>query len=203
MIKRKRWLFGFLCIGLVFSACQGTRGMADLVLIHGVVWTGEEALRWAEAVAVQGERILAVGKSAEIGDLAGRKTRVIDLKGSLVLPGFIDSHTHFLDGGFSLLSIRLREAESKAEFVARIKEKAEELGPGAWILHGDWDEQQFDPPELPRRDWIDAVTPENPVCVNRHDGHMVLVNSLALRLAGITRDTVSPEGGEILSLIHI
>jgi hypothetical protein len=149
-------------------------------------------------VAVQGERILTVGKSREIKSLAGKKTRVLDLAGSLVLPGFIDSHTHFLDGGFSLLSISLRQAKSKAEFIARIKEKAEELGKGNWILNGNWDQQQFDPPELPRRDWIDAVTPDNPVCVNRHDGHMVLANSLALRLAGITRATASPEGGEIL-----
>lgn len=198
MTKRKRRLLGFLFFGLVFSGCVRTKEMADLVLINGVVWTGEEALPWAEAVAVQGERILTVGKSREIKSLAGKKTRVLDLAGSLVLPGFIDSHTHFLDGGFSLLSISLREAKSKAEFIARIKEKAEELGKGNWILNGNWDQQQFDPPELPRRDWIDAVTPDNPVCVNRHDGHMVLANSLALRLAGITRATASPEGGEIL-----
>jgi len=198
MIKRKRWLLSLLFFGLVFSGCQRTREMADLVLINGLVWTGEEALPWAEAVAVQGEKILAVGKSREIKNLAGKKTRVVDLAGSLVLPGFIDSHTHFLDGGFSLLSIRLREAKSKAEFIARIKEKTEELGKGEWILNGNWDQQQFDPPELPRRDWIDAVTPENPVCVNRHDGHMALANSLALRLAGVTRATASPEGGEIL-----
>ncbi len=198
MTKRKRWLLGFLFFGLVFSGCQRTREMADLVLINGVVWTGEETLPWAEAVAVQGERIVAVGDSREIKSLAGKNTRVLDLAGSLILPGFIDSHTHFLDGGFSLLSIRLREAKSKAEFIARIKKKAEELGPGEWILNGNWDQQQFDPPELPRRDWIDAVTPENPVCVNRHDGHMALANSLALRLAGITRATPSPEGGEIL-----
>jgi len=198
MIKRKRWLLSLLFFGLVFSGCQRTREMADLVLINGLVWTGEEALPWAEAVAVQGEKILAVGKSREIKNLAGKKTRVVDLAGSLVLPGFIDSHTHFLDGGFSLLSIRLREAKSKAEFIARIKEKTEELGKGEWILNGNWDQQQFDPPELPRRDWIDAVMPENPVCVNRHDGHMALANSLALRLAGVTRATASPEGGEIL-----
>jgi predicted amidohydrolase YtcJ len=198
MTKRIQWLLGLLFFGLVFSACVRTREMADLVLIKGVIWTGEEALPWAEAVAVQGDRIVAVGKSQEIKSLAGKKTRVLDLAGSLVLPGFIDSHTHFLDGGFSLLSIRLREANSKAEFIARIKEKAEELGHGEWILNGDWDQQQFDPPELPCREWIDAVTPENPVFVNRHDGHMALANSLALRLAGITTATASPEGGEIL-----
>ncbi|MBM3285135.1 MAG: amidohydrolase, partial [Candidatus Aminicenantes bacterium] len=172
--------------------------MADLVLINGAVWTGASEQPWAEAVAIRGEEIFSVGKSRDIRKLAGAKTEVIDLEGSLVLPGFIDSHTHFLDAGFSLLNVRLREAESREDFVARISEKALELEKGEWILNGDWDHQQFDPPELPRREWVDAVTPENPLCVNRHDGHMVLVNSLALRLAGITRNTVSPEGGEIL-----
>lgn len=172
--------------------------MADVVLLNGTVWTGSPALGWAEAVAARGEEILAVGENREIRNYVGRRTRVIDGTGKLVLPGFIDSHTHFLDGGFSLLGVQLRDAKSREEFVARIEEKARELGRGEWILNGDWDHQQFYPPELPHREWVDDVTPDNPICVNRHDGHMVLVNSLALRLAGITRDTVSPPGGEIL-----
>lgn len=172
--------------------------MADLVLVEGSVWTGSPLRPWAEAVAVRGEEILAVGKSREIQKFIGSRTQVFPIARSLVLPGFIDSHTHFLDGGFSLLSVHLREARSREDFVARIEERARRLSKGEWILNGDWDHQQFDPPELPRREWIDAVTPDNPVCVNRHDGHMVLVNSLALRLAGITRMTVSPPGGEIV-----
>ena len=92
----------------------------------------------------------------------------------------------------------MRDAKSREEFIARIKEKAKELEKGEWILNGNWDHQQFDPPQLPRKEWIDRVTPDNPVCVNRHDGHMVLVNSLALRLADITKDTPSPDGGVIL-----
>jgi hypothetical protein len=172
--------------------------MADLALLGGSVWTGDDARPWAEAVAVRGEKIVAVGTSKDIRRLVGPGTRVIDLAGALVVPGFIDSHTHFLDGGFALLSIRLREAKSRDEFVAVIRDKAVELAKGEWILNGDWDQQQFDPPELPRRDWIDAATPENPVCVNRHDGHMVLANSLALMRAGITARTPSPAGGEIL-----
>jgi predicted amidohydrolase YtcJ len=114
-----------------------------------------------------------------------------------VLPGFIDSHTHFLAGGFALKSLQLRDARSREEFVARIAAKAREVGPGRWILNGDWDHQQFDPAELPRKDWIDAVTPDNPVCVNRFDGHMSVANSLALKLAGVTKDTPAPPGGEI------
>lgn len=172
--------------------------MADLVLINGALWTVNPKQPWAEAVALKGEAILEVGSTKEIKKLIGAKTSVVDLKGALVLPGFVDSHTHFLDGGFSLLSIRLRDASSRAEFVSRIEKKARELGKGEWILDGEWDHQQFDPPELPRKEWIDGVTPDNPVCVNRHDGHMVLVNSLALKIAAITKNTPSPEGGEIL-----
>ncbi len=172
--------------------------MADLVLLNGSVWTVNPDQPWAEAVAVKGEKILKVGSTAQIKKAVGNQTQVIDLNGDLVLPGFIDSHTHFLDGGFSLLSIQLREAESKEEFVARIKEKATEMEKGEWILNGNWDHQSFNPPELPRKEWIDGVAPQNPVCINRHDGHMVLANSLALKIAGITKDTLSPKGGEIL-----
>ena len=174
------------------------KDVADLVFLNSSVWTVNPDQPWAEAVAVEGERILEVGVSKEIKRFIGEKTEVIDLKGAFLLPGFIDSHTHFLDGGFSLSSIQLREAKSREEFIARLEEKAKEMKEGDWILNGDWDHQQFDPPLLPRKEWIDPVTPHNPVCINRHDGHMVLANSLALKMAGITKDTNSPEGGEIL-----
>ncbi len=198
MDRQRIWLMGLLFLFFLFPGCARREGMADLVLMNGVIWTGSPRMAWAEAVAIRGEEVWAIGKNREIKKLVGSKTRKIDLAGKLVLPGFIDSHTHFLDGGFSLLRIHLREATSRQEFVSRIGQKARELGPGEWILNGDWDDQQFDPPELPRREWIDPVTPDNPVCVNRYDGHMVLANSLALRLAGITRKTQPPPGGEIL-----
>ncbi|MBP7705968.1 MAG: amidohydrolase [Candidatus Aminicenantes bacterium] len=171
--------------------------MVDLALVNGKVWTGDAAKPWAEAVAARGDRIYAVGTTAEVGALAGPGTKFVDLGGAVVLPGFNDSHTHFLAGGFALKSIQLRDAKSRAEFTARVAAKARELGPDRWILTGDWDHQQFDPVELPRRDWIDAVTPDNPVCVNRFDGHMVVANTRALQLAGVTKDTPAPPGGEI------
>jgi len=171
--------------------------MADLVLINGSVWTVNPAQPWAEALAVDGDRILRVGRTTEIRKLAGKKTRVIDLKGALVLPGFIDSHTHFLEGGFSLSSIQLRDVFSREQFVKRIAEKAQGLQKGEWILHGNWDHEQFSPPELPRKEWIDGVSPQNPVCVSRYDEHIALANSLALEIGGITKETKSPEGGEI------
>jgi len=172
--------------------------MVDLVLVNGKVWTGDPARPWAEAVAVRDGKIFAVGRTSDVRALAGPGTKLIDLGGSLALPGFIDSHTHFLAGGFALKSIQLREAKSRDEFVALVAAKAKELGPGRWIVNGDWDHQQFDPVELPRRDWIDAVTSNNPVCINRFDGHMVLANTLALKLAGVTKDTPVPPGGEIV-----
>jgi predicted amidohydrolase YtcJ len=171
--------------------------MVDLALVNGKVWTGNAARPWAEAVAVRGERITSVGTTAEMRLLAGPGTKLVDLGGALVLPGFIDSHTHFLAGGFALKTVQLRDAANRGEFVARIAAKAREIGPGRWVLTGDWDHQSFDPVELPRRDWIDAVTPDNPVFVNRFDGHMALANGRALALAGITRDTPVPLGGEI------
>jgi predicted amidohydrolase YtcJ len=171
--------------------------MADSVLVNGSLWTANSTQPWAEAVAIDGDRILAVGRTAEIKRLASKKTKVIDLNGALVLPGFIDSHTHFLEGGFSLSSIQLRDVTSRERFVKRVEEKAQGLGKGEWILQGNWDHEQFSPPELPRREWIDGVSPQNPVCVSRYDLHIVLANSLALEIGGITKKTESPQGGEI------
>jgi predicted amidohydrolase YtcJ len=189
----------FLALALVAGCKASPEGnMVDLVLVNGRVWTGGSERPWAEAVAVRGDTIAAVGSMADVRKAAPGGAKLVDLGGSLVLPGFIDSHTHFLAGGFTLKSIGLREAKSREDFVARIAAKARELGPGRWILNGDWDHQQFVPVELPRRDWIDAVTPDNPVCVNRFDGHMILANSRALKLAGVTRDTPVPPGGEIV-----
>ncbi len=189
----------FMLAVTVLAGChkRPEENMVDLALVNGRIWTGSVARPWAEAVAVRGERITAVGTTAEMRLLAGPGTKLVDLGGSLVLPGFIDSHAHFLAGGFALKTVDLRNAASRGEFVARIAAKARELGPGRWVLTGDWDHQAFDPVELPRRDWIDAVTPDNPVFVNRFDGHMALANGRALALAGITRDTPVPLGGEI------
>ncbi|NIM89729.1 MAG: amidohydrolase family protein [Candidatus Aminicenantes bacterium] len=190
------WLI--LAFLLVLGCPRQKSEASDMILLNGNIWTVNPDQPWAEAVALEGGRILQVGSTSEIKKLAGAKTQIIDLKGDLVLPGFIDSHTHFLDGGFSLPRINLREARSKEEFIERIQNKAKELEKGAWILDGNWDHQQFIPPELPRKDWIDEVTPHNPVSVNRYDGHMVLTNSLALKMAGIAKETPSPQGGEIL-----
>jgi hypothetical protein len=170
---------------------------ATLIVTGGRVWTGDLRRPWAEAVAVRGERIAAVGTAAEVERLAGPGTRRIEAHGGMVTPGFVDAHVHFLDGGFGLGSVKLREAATRAEFVRRIAEFARTAPAGAWVLGGDWDHELWGG-ELPRRDWIDAVTPDRPVWVNRLDGHMSLANGAALRAAGIGARTLDPPGGTIV-----
>ncbi len=167
-----------------------------LVLVNGRIWTGDAGRPEAEAVAIDGDRITAVGSSSEILAMAGGAP-VVDLRGAFVTPGFIDSHVHFLDGGFRLASVQLREAKTPQEFAARIKAFADTVPAGTWITGGDWDHTLWGG-ELPSREWIDALTPRHPVWVNRLDGHMALANQAALAAAGVARDVKSVDGGEIV-----
>ncbi len=170
---------------------------ADLVLRGGRVWPGK-GLREGAAIALGGETVLAVGSDADVAPFIGPKTRVVELKGRLVVPGFNDAHVHFLDGGFGLLSVDLREARDEADLARRLGDYARTLPKGTWILQGNWDHESWPSKALPTRQVIDAVTPDHPVFVSRLDGHMGLANSLALRLAGVTRETQDPDGGTIV-----
>jgi predicted amidohydrolase YtcJ len=162
---------------------------ATLVLQNGRIWTGEA---FARSVTIEGNRIVAVdGPPPE-----GAKT--IDLRGRLAVPGFIDNHVHFSWGAAALSEVRLRDARTPEEFSRRIAGHAKKIGKGKWVTGGEWDEQLWQPYRLPERSMIDAVTPDNPVFVRRLDGHMALANSVALRLAGITRDSKDPAGGTIV-----
>ena len=172
---------------------------ADLVVTGGMVWTGlSGGGPRLGAVAVRAGKILAVGDSAELARYVGAGTRLVRANGGLVMPGFTDGHTHFVDGGFQLASVDLRDARTPAEFVRRIKEYAKTRKPGEWILGGDWDHTLWTGQPLPQHQWIDSVTPANPVFVNRLDGHEALANAAAMRAAGVTKDTPTPPGGEIL-----
>jgi len=162
-----------------------------LAVVNGVVWTGDPAQPWAQAIAVSGDRIASVGSAAEIRRAISSATRVIDARGGLVVPGFIDSHVHFLSGGMNLASVQLRDARTRAEFIARIKAFAATVPAGTWITGGDWDHQNWGG-DLPQRSWIDSVTPNNPVWINRLDGHMALANTAAMRAA-----KVPPSGGDV------
>jgi predicted amidohydrolase YtcJ len=170
---------------------------ADLV-IYGRVWTGDSTNPWAGGVAVAGDAISEVGDSGRIAKLVGSSTRVISNGRAMVVPGFMDGHTHFIYGGFQLTSVDLRDASSPAEFVSRIKTFAAKSRPGEWITGGDWDHERWPGTPLPERSWIDSVTPNNPVFVSRLDGHMALANSAALRLAHVTRATSDIAGGTIV-----
>ncbi len=169
----------------------------SLAIVNARVWTGDARRPWADAIAVSGDRIAAVGSSAEVRKLAGAETRVIDAQGGMIVPGFIDTHVHFVDGGRRLASVQLRDARTPEEFTARIKAFAADRPPGAWIVGGDWDHEQWGG-ELPTRSWIDSVTPNNPVWINRLDGHMSLANSAALSLAGVSSATAEIDGGTIV-----
>ncbi|HTY57630.1 MAG TPA: amidohydrolase [Bacteroidota bacterium] len=171
---------------------------ADLVLIHGKIWTVNPAQPLAEAVACYGGRIIAVGTSDEVSRFEGRGTRVVDLRGKLAVPGFNDAHVHLIDGGAAMASVQLRDAGTEGEFRERIRLFAAKTRPGRWITGGDWDHENWTPARLPTRALIDDVTGNNPVFVNRLDGHMCLANTLALRAAGITRLTPDPPGGTIV-----
>ncbi|HET7231300.1 MAG TPA: amidohydrolase [Longimicrobium sp.] len=170
---------------------------ADIVVVNAKVWTGVRGAPDAWGVAARGGRIMAVGAEQAVNRTIGPRTRVVDAGGKMVVPGFIDSHVHFITGGAALTSVQLRDARTPAEFVRRIRDYARTLPPGAWITEGNWDHSLWGG-ELPRRDWIDSVTPNNPVWVSRLDGHMALANSAALRAAGVTAATGDVEGGEIV-----
>jgi predicted amidohydrolase YtcJ len=169
--------------------------LANLILVNGKVWTGDA---FARALAVEGNRIVAVGSNEHVEAKAPAGAERIDLKGRLVVPGFIDNHVHFIDGGFQLSRVQLRDASSPQEFARRIGEYAKKIGKGQWVLGGEWDEQLWTPYQLPTRQMIDAVTPDNPVFVSRLDGHMALANSVALKLAGLTRESKDPPDGTIV-----
>jgi predicted amidohydrolase YtcJ len=169
---------------------------ATLAIVNARIWTGDQARPWAEALAVAGDRILAVGTTEEIRRLA-QGADVVDAGGRLVVPGFIDAHVHFVDGGLRLASVQLRDAKTRDEFVARIKGFAATLPAGSWITGGDWDHTLWGG-ELPTRAWIDAATPDHPVWVNRLDGHMALANTAALVAAGISKASPEVSGGEIV-----
>jgi predicted amidohydrolase YtcJ len=192
----RRLPVGVLCLILVGCAAAPK---ADIVVTGGVVWTGlSSGAPHRGAVALARGKVLAVGDDTSLARYLGPTTERIEANGGLVMPGFTDGHTHFVDGGFQLASVDLRTAATPGEFIRRLKTYAAGLKPGDWILGGDWDHTLWPGQTLPRHEWIDSVTPNNPVFVNRLDGHEALANAVALRAAHITKDTPTPPGGEIL-----
>jgi predicted amidohydrolase YtcJ len=194
------WAVLLVCgvVPMIAAAQNESKPAADLIVRDAKIWTVDKATPTARAVAVLGERIVAVGSDADVDAWRGPKTRVVDAGGKLLLPGFDDAHVHFVSGGAQLDSVQLTNATSAEEFARRIGDRAKITPKGEWILGGDWDETKWNPPQLPTRELIDRVAPDTPVFVMRYDGHMGVGNSLALRLAGITGKTPELPGGTIV-----
>ena len=186
-----------LCINSVVTVL-GQNVIADIVITNANIHTMDAKRSTARSIAVLNGKIIAIGSDADAKSLIGAKTRVIDAKGKLVVPGFNDAHVHFMETGSQLSSVDLRSAKSPEEFVQRIKDFAAKLPKGRWILGGQWDHENWTPNNLPTAAMIDAVTPNNPVFINRLDGHMALANSLAMKLASVGRSTKDVSGGMIV-----
>jgi len=184
----------FVCPTLAVSQTVS----ADVVIKNANIRTMDDKRSIVRAMAVANGRIIALGSDAEMAKLIGPKTNVIDAGGKTVVPGFNDAHLHFVPGGEQLSLVDLRSSQSPEEFAQRIKDYSAKLKAGEWITGGRWDHENWKPANLPTKELIDRVTPNNPVFVNRLDGHMAVANSLALKLAGVTKDTKDVPGGVIV-----
>jgi predicted amidohydrolase YtcJ len=187
---------GLFCVPL-FGADKLPPLAADTVLLNAKVWTVNPAQPEAEGVAIRAERLVAVGSTAELRHLIGPGTKVLDLKGQRVVPGFYDSHLHLLGSGLQLSQVALKDAKDEAEFGERLRQFDRKLPRDRWLLGGEWDHDRAFAGQLPTAELLDKYVPERPVFLRRYDGHMAVVNTRVLRLAGITAQTPDPPGGVI------
>jgi len=196
---KKMQLFVYCCVLMFSTGIESqTPAAATLIITNARVWTVDKQHPTAEAVAVIGDRIVAVGSSAEVDHWRGPQTKILDAAGKLLLPGFNDAHVHFVKGGAQLDQVQLTDATSEQEFVKRIAAQVKKTRKGEWILGGDWDETRWKPAQFPSKDAIDPVSPDTPVFISRHDGHMALANSMAMKLAGVAAKTPDIPGGVIM-----
>lgn len=186
----------FILLVAMVSAAQTSP--VTLIVVNANIHTGGKVQPKVQAMAISGNKIVATGTNEQILSMAGSGTRTLDAGGKTIVAGFNDAHVHFTETGAQLSSVDLRDAKTPAEFVARIKAFAAKLPKGRWILGGKWDHENWTPAALPTAAMIDAASPDNPVFIDRLDGHMALANSLAMKLAGIDKTTKDVEGGEIV-----
>ncbi len=179
---------------LAFFSCKN-REAADKIYINANIWTGDSSQPSASVIAIKDNKIIYVGDDENA--VKGSTTELIDLQGKMLVPGFVDNHTHFLMGGYGLASVKLKEARSKQQFIDIIKQYCIDHPGNEWIMGGDWDHENWGG-ELPRREWIDSVTGEHPLFIQRYDGHMAFANSKALALAKVTGNSIVPEGGVMI-----
>ena len=188
-------LLALVAFGSTAGCGNGTR--AASIAVFGNIWTGDSARPAARAIAMRGDSIVAVGDSLNVAKLVDAKTRVFHAGLGLVVPGFGDSHVYFTDRGLQLSSIDLHDAASPAEFIRRVAAFASQLKPGEWILGGMWDHERWPRAPLPSKTWIDSVTADHPLFLQRIDGHTGIANSRALALAHIDRHSPAVAGGAV------
>jgi len=189
----KKILIALLALSSFVSCTQ--HQTADRIYVNAKIWTGDSANDRATSIAVKDSAIIYVGN--DYNAYKGSSTQIIDVDGKMIVPGFIDNHTHFLSGGYQLASVNLRNAQSQQGFISTLKAYSIAHNDDRWIQGGDWDHEAWGG-NLPTKSWIDSVTGNHPVFINRYDGHMALANSIALKLAGINKNTSNPAGGEIV-----
>jgi predicted amidohydrolase YtcJ len=187
----------FACWVGAAKASERSDHFPDLIVINGKIWTVNKAQPEAEAVAVWLDRIVGVGSNAAVRSLAGPATPIIDLHGRRVLPGFYDSHIHLLGSGQRLSQVALKDASNEAEFGRRLVEFDRKLPRDRWLLGGNWDHDRALNGVLPSAQLLDKYVPDRPAFLRRYDGHMALVNTRVLQLAGITAQTPDPIGGVV------
>jgi predicted amidohydrolase YtcJ len=191
-------VIGPLALASMLVAGAPPSSEPDLIVLSARIWTGDPARPEAQALAVRAGRIHAVGSNDDVSKLKGPTTVVLDAGGKRVVPGFIDCHTHMTTGGLNLLALDLRRTKDEADFTRQVAAHAKGKPPGAWLTDGAWDHAHWTPPRHPTRALLDPATGDHPTCLSRQDGHMMVCNSLALKLAGITRATPDPPGGVIV-----
>ena len=192
-----RLLFAAVLLASV-AAPSAQDAPADLILHNAAIYTAEDARPRAEAVAIRGDRIAAVGSSADILKLKGASTRVIDARGAAVIPGLHDAHGHFTGLGSSLQVLRLRGTKNWEQIVGMVRRRAASARPGEWILGRNWDQNDWPVKEFPVHELLSAAAPNNPVYLTRVDGHASIANKAAMEAAGLTKDSKDPEGGRII-----
>lgn len=170
---------------------------ADTIFKNGNIYTVNERQPHAQAIAVKGNRIIFVGSDSEVKKYEGKLTRVVDLQGRTVVPGMTDSHNHLIGVGLREMTLNLEGTTSLEDFLAKVKARVEGAKPGGWITGRGWIETFWKPPVFPTRQDLDKVAPDNPIFLDRADGHGAVVNSAALKIAGVDRNTPNPFGGEI------
>jgi len=197
-----RFLFRFLVCFLGIAGLASAQGLvvepADIIVIHGLVYTENPKQPWAQAVAIHGSKIVAVGEDATIERMRGMGTKVINAGGKLVLPGFVDCHIHFLEGSLSLGHANLEGAKDVSEIQKRLRDYAAEHPGDDWILGQGWNYAMFGAETLPHKKYLDELFPNRPVLLVGYDGHTSWANSKALSLAGISRETPNPANGTIV-----